>query len=49
MGVNTDVLQLLVRPGGAGMVVSVVPLLARADVVRRTGGFDPKLAVQRRQ
>jgi glycosyltransferase involved in cell wall biosynthesis len=43
MGVNTDVLRLLVRPGGAGMVVCLSSLLAGADVVRRTGGFDPKL------
>jgi hypothetical protein len=43
MGVNTDVLKLLVRPGGAGMVVCLSSLLARADVVRRTGGFDLKL------
>ena len=43
MGVNTDVLRLLVRPGGAGMVVCLSSLLARADVVRRTGGFDPNL------
>ena len=38
-----DVLRLLVRPGGAGMVVCLSSLLARADVVRKTGGFDPKL------
>jgi glycosyltransferase involved in cell wall biosynthesis len=43
MGVNTDVLRLLVRPGGAGMVVHLSSLLARAEVVERTGGFDPKL------
>ena len=43
MGVNTDVLRLLVRPGGAGMVVCLSSLLARADAVRRNGGFDPKL------
>jgi glycosyltransferase involved in cell wall biosynthesis len=43
MGVNKDVLRLLVRPGGAGMVVHLSSLLARADVVRQTGGFDPKL------
>jgi glycosyltransferase involved in cell wall biosynthesis len=43
MGVNVDVLRLLVRPGGAGMVVHVSSLLARADAVRRTGGFNPKL------
>jgi glycosyltransferase involved in cell wall biosynthesis len=43
MGVSTDVLKLLVRPGGAGMVVCLSSFLARADVVRRTGGFDLKL------
>jgi len=43
MGVNTDALRLLVRPGGAGMVVHVSSLLARADLVRKTGGFNPKL------
>lgn len=43
MGVNTEVLRLLVRPGGAGMVVCVSSLLARADMVRRTGGFNPNL------
>ncbi len=43
MGVNTDVLRLLVRPGGAGMVVCLSSFLARADVVRRTGGYDPNL------
>jgi glycosyltransferase involved in cell wall biosynthesis len=43
MGVNRDVLQRLVRPGGAGMVVCLSSLVARADVVRKTGGFDPKL------
>jgi glycosyltransferase involved in cell wall biosynthesis len=40
IGVNTDVLRLLVRPGGAGMVVHLSSLLARADVIRKTGGFD---------
>lgn len=43
MGVNANVLKLLVRPGGAGMVVCLSSFLGRADVVRRTGGFDPKL------
>jgi len=43
MGVNTDVLQRLVRPGGAGMVVHVSSLVVRGDVARRTGGFDPNL------
>ena len=43
MGVNEDVLRLLVRPGGAGMVVCLSSLLARADALRATNGFDPKL------
>ena len=42
MGVNDEVLRLLVRPGGAGMVVCPSSVLARSDVVRRTG-FNPKL------
>ncbi len=43
MGVNPDVLRLVVRPGGAGMVVCLSSFLARASEVRRTGGFDLKL------
>jgi glycosyltransferase involved in cell wall biosynthesis len=43
MGVNTDVLTRLVRPGGAGMIVCISSLLARADAVREAGGFDLKL------
>jgi len=43
IGVNRDVLRLLVRPGGAGMVVCLSSFLVRADVARRSGGFDPKL------
>jgi glycosyltransferase involved in cell wall biosynthesis len=43
MGVNPDVLRLLVRPGGAGMVVHLSSLLARTDVVRKTGGFNSQL------
>lgn len=43
MGVNDDVLRLLVRPGGAGMVVCLSSFLARADLLRKTGGFDPTL------
>jgi glycosyltransferase involved in cell wall biosynthesis len=43
MGVNGDVLRLLVRPGGAGMVVCLSSFLARTDAIRKTGGFDPKL------
>jgi glycosyltransferase involved in cell wall biosynthesis len=43
MGVSTDVLRVLLRPGGAGMVICTCTLLARADVVARSGGFDPNL------
>ena len=43
MGVSPDVLPRLVRPGGAGMVVCLSSLVARTDVVRKTGGFDLKL------
>ncbi|HVB58110.1 MAG TPA: glycosyltransferase family A protein [Candidatus Acidoferrales bacterium] len=43
IGVNTDVLKLLVRAGGAGMAVCLSSCLARADAVTRTGGFDLKL------
>jgi glycosyltransferase involved in cell wall biosynthesis len=43
MGVNTDVLRLLVRPGGAGMVVCLSSFLARKDALKRVGGFDTKL------
>ena len=43
MGVNKDVLRLLVRPGGAGIVVHVSSLLAHAGTVRKTGGFNPNL------
>lgn len=42
-GVNREVLRLLVRPGGAGMVVCLSSFLVRADTARRTRGFDPKL------
>jgi glycosyltransferase involved in cell wall biosynthesis len=43
VGVNTNVLDVLVRPGGGGMVVCISSLVARADAVRRVGGFDPTL------
>lgn len=42
LGVNPEVMRLVVRPGGAGMVVCLSSLLARTDFIRRTG-FDPKL------
>jgi glycosyltransferase involved in cell wall biosynthesis len=43
MGVNTDVLRVLLRPGGGGMMVCTCTLLARADLVARLGGFDTNL------
>jgi len=43
MGVNSNVLRLLVRPGGAGMVVCLSSFVARTDTIRKMGGFDPKL------
>jgi glycosyltransferase involved in cell wall biosynthesis len=43
MGANVDVLRLLVRPGGVGMVVCLSSFIARADLIRRTGGFNPSL------
>lgn len=43
LGSNPEVLKLLVRPGGAGMVVCLSSLLARTEIVRKTGGFDVKL------
>jgi glycosyltransferase involved in cell wall biosynthesis len=42
IGINGDVMRLLVRPGGAGMVVCLSSLVGRTDFIRRTG-FDPKL------
>ena len=43
MGVNTDVLRLLVRPGGAGMVVCLSSFMARKAAIRKMGRFDPSL------
>ena len=43
MGVSEEALKLLVRPGGAGMVVCLSSFMIRADIARSTGGFDPKL------
>jgi glycosyltransferase involved in cell wall biosynthesis len=41
-GVNPEAMRLLVRPGGAGMVVCLSSLMGRADVIRKVS-FDPKL------
>ena len=43
MGVSKDALKLLVRPGGAGMVICLSSFMGRADLIRKAGGFDLKL------
>jgi glycosyltransferase involved in cell wall biosynthesis len=42
-GTNSEALRLLVKPGGAGMVVCLSSLLARKDAISETGGFDTRL------
>lgn len=46
MGVNNDVLGLLVIPGGGGMVVCPSSFMASADTIRRAGGLDSGLRFQ---
>ena len=43
MGMSPNVMERLVRPGGAGMVVCLSSFMARADMVRKTGEFNRKL------
>jgi glycosyltransferase involved in cell wall biosynthesis len=43
VGINDQVLRLLVRPGGAGMVVCLSSFMVRTDLARKAGGFDRKL------
>jgi glycosyltransferase involved in cell wall biosynthesis len=43
IGINDDVLKLLVRPRGAVMVVCLSSFLVRADLARKAGGFDTRL------
>jgi len=43
MGVSTEALKLLVRPGGAGMVICLSSFMGRADLIQKTGGFNLKL------
>jgi glycosyltransferase involved in cell wall biosynthesis len=42
MGGSKEALKLLVRPGGAGMVICLSSFMGRADLIRKTG-FDLKL------
>jgi len=41
-GINKQALRLLVRPGGAGMVVCLSSFMVRADIAKKTG-FDANL------
>jgi glycosyltransferase involved in cell wall biosynthesis len=43
LGINSEALRLLVRPGGAGMLICISSLLARADAIKQSKGFDPTL------
>ena len=43
IGANKNTLKALVRPGGAGMVVCLSSFVARADLVKATGGFNQTL------
>jgi glycosyltransferase involved in cell wall biosynthesis len=43
IGVSKEALKLLVRPGGAGMVICLSSFMGRADLIRKTAGFDLKL------
>jgi glycosyltransferase involved in cell wall biosynthesis len=43
MGVNKHAPRLLVRPGGAGMVVCLSSFVGRTNAIKKTGGFNPKL------
>lgn len=42
-GISQEALKLLVRPGGAGMVICLSSFMGRADLIRKVGGFDLKL------
>jgi len=43
MGISQAALKLLVRPGGAGMVICLSSFMGHTDLIRKTGGFDLKL------
>jgi len=43
MGISKQALQLLVRPGGAGMVICLSSFMGRTDLIRKAGGFDLRL------
>jgi glycosyltransferase involved in cell wall biosynthesis len=43
IGVNPNVLKLLVRPRGAGMVICLSSFMGLAGLIKATEGFDPRL------
>jgi glycosyltransferase involved in cell wall biosynthesis len=43
IGINVDALRLLVKPGGAGMVVCLSSFMANRSVIKKCGGFDRRL------
>ena len=43
VGIGKAALKLLVRPGGAGMVICLSSFMGRTDLIRKGGGFDLKL------
>jgi glycosyltransferase involved in cell wall biosynthesis len=42
-GINTEALRLLVRPGGAGMVICLSSLMVHRDAIKASGDFNLKL------
>jgi glycosyltransferase involved in cell wall biosynthesis len=42
-GVNPEAAKVLMSPGGGGMVICTCALLARADLIAKSGGFDTNL------
>ncbi|HTZ95281.1 MAG TPA: glycosyltransferase family A protein [Terriglobales bacterium] len=43
IGISEAALKLLVRPGGAGMVICLSSFMGRTDLIKKSGGFDLKL------
>jgi glycosyltransferase involved in cell wall biosynthesis len=43
MGINSEALRLLVKPGGAGMVVCLSSLLVRKAAIETSGNFNSRL------